>query len=76
MPGGRGTIVDIAASLDCEEHKEVKHDLKMAIDSGYRVQVSGVNAIRAAHQVCSHSNSLSDVWCHAVNKGAVDWGDY
>lgn len=75
MPGGRGTLLHIAVSLNEDSHEEIKDSWIIAIDSGYRVQITSGTELGAAFGVCDHAKNLSEIWCHANSKGAVDW-DY
>ncbi len=73
MPGGRGTILDIAGALNRPKHKKIAKAIKMAINQGdYDVQAS-VSLIGAAYDHCDHTKELTDVWCEAVERGRVDW---
>ena len=76
MPGGRGTILDIANSLNNTRHTEIADAVKTAIDSGYRVANTSIPLLGAAFSTCDQPASLSDIWCYANDKGAVDWGEY
>ncbi len=76
MPGGRGTILDIAGALNDDEHSEIASAVKMAIDTGYRIQGTSVPLIGAAYAKCEHITDLAEIWCYASEKGAVDWVDY
>lgn len=76
MPGGRGTILDIAYSLNDSKHAKIAKAVKTAIDKGYRISNTSVTMVGAAYSKCKHPADLTDIWSHASSKGAVDWLDY
>lgn len=76
MPGGRGTILDISNSLNDSCPREIAKAVKMAIDHGYRVSGTSITMLGAAYTLCDNLEELDDIWCHALEKGAVDWGEY
>ena len=75
MPGGRGTILDIASALNSKKSSAIAEGIKVWINTGYRVDAS-VSILGAAFDKCDHEKVLLDVWCHASNQGAVDSVEY
>lgn len=75
MPGGRGTLLDIAASLnDSDSVDETVTAIKSAIDHGdYRISNTSAVIIAASFSACSLPVKLHEVWCYALDKRAVDW---
>ncbi len=76
MPGGRGTLLDIAAALNEPKRKKIAKAIKMAINNGYRIQGVSVAVISASYAKCDNPEYLTDVWCHALERQAVDYGEY
>lgn len=75
MPGGRGTLLDIAASLNNDKPVEVKAAIMTAIDSGdYVIVNTSVAIIGAAYDKCDNPKELLEIWMCALDKHAVDWG--
>lgn len=78
MPGGgRGTLTEIAISLNHEKHTEIAEAIKMAIeivlpsgDDGYQIDTSPRD-IGTAFQNCNNTDSLRDVYCHALEHKKV-----
>ena len=77
MPGGRGSITDVAIALNVEDSKvdEVVEMLRMWIGGGYRI-TSSVTDLGVAAEVCSNPKALAAVWCYAVEQDAVDVRSY
>lgn len=76
MPGAnRGSLLNIASALSGDTHKEVAKDIIMSIDHGYEI-VASVPMLKAAHAECENTETLRKVWCHALERGRVDWQGY
>lgn len=76
MPGGgRGTLLDIAESLNSPKHTKIAKAIKNWIDGDYRV-IASASIVGAAYDKCNHTKDLTDVWCHALDKGKVDPLEY
>lgn len=73
MPGGRGKLTEVALSLNNEKHTEVAHAIKMALDHNNYVINASVDQLGIAYTNCKHTDSLTDVWCHAVETGKIIW---
>ncbi len=76
MAGGRGTLLDIASALNEPKHKKIAKAIKMAINDGYRVSGVSVQIISASYAKCKNPKELTSVWCHALERQAVDYAEY
>ena len=74
MPGGRGTIEDIAEALNGDKHETTADALIMAItEDGYEVQLSA-SSIGRAIDLCDNLKSLVKVLCAAYEHKRTNWG--
>ena len=76
MPGGRGTLLDIASALNEPKHSEIATAIKHWINDGYRITGVTTIEIGASYAKCDNTESLTDVWCHALERAAVDQAEY
>ena len=66
MPGGgRGSIVDIAISLNENGSDENVKAIKCWITGGYEV-VSSTNLLAAAFEICEEEDKLDEIWMYAL----------
>ena len=76
MPGGRGTILDVANALNGANADQVAEAVKAAVNTGYRLSQTSVPLVGAAFALSNQPDKLMDVWCHANDQGSIDWVDY
>ncbi len=76
MPGGRGSLLDVALALNNDNPSEIAKGIRMAIDGGYRITNVSTTVIGASFALCDHTEDLQSVWCHALDKSMVDWLEY
>lgn len=75
MPGGRGTLIDVAVSLNGDDTKKAQEAIKMAIDRDeYMITGASLNSLRAAIDISDDVDAFIEIWCYALEKRKVDWG--
>ncbi len=80
MPGGRGTIVDLATTLNIEDDAQADKAcdlIKLTLDNdGYRFEGATLVSLAAAAQICTRPEKLAEIWCRALRTGRVDPAEY
>lgn len=79
MPGGRGTILDIAVTLNSDDSAEAVESLKSWISANgqnrYIVEASP-SLLFAAMNVATDKEWFHDFWCYILANGTIEKSGY